>query len=51
MDLFELADKNKDGVISAVEFGAVVGAMYQSTQNTVRDVYSLIDIEKNGWFS
>jgi Ca2+-binding EF-hand superfamily protein len=51
MDLFDLADKDQDGVITADALGAVLSTRCRSKPNTVKDVYSLIDIEKNGWFT
>lgn len=51
LDLFDLADNDQDGIIAAEAFGAILNTRCRLRQNTVRDVYSLIDIEKNGWFN
>ena len=49
VDLFDAVDKTGSGTISASAFGAAVSARCRPKHNTVQDVYSLIDIERNGW--
>ena len=43
-NLFDIADEDQDGLINARDLGVILDRLFQSKTNTVRDIFTLIDI-------